>query len=163
MSRGQTRSGSQRKPGPRPQRQRGHGSVSRRTGGSRVSRDRSSTDRGQRRVAVRRERPNANEKQRSDARPILRTLTTITARALLGLVILAVFVFGVFPTGSYLDQRDQLRDAERQLAEIEAENRELQLRVERLESDVEIERVARKEFDMVLPNEESYLVLPPGR
>ena len=40
-------------------------------------------------------------------------------------------------------------------------NAGLQARVERLESDREIERVARAEYDMVFPGEEAYLVLPP--
>ena len=92
----------------------------------------------------------------------MKTLTKFTARAVLGVVILAVFVFGVFPTGSYVEQRNELRDAEGELADLEAENAKLESRVERLESDEEIERVAREEFDMVFPNEESYLILPPG-
>lgn len=81
---------------------------------------------------------------------------------MLGLVILAVFIFGVFPTGSYVDQRQQLEDAESELGELQAENQELEAQIVRLESDAEIERVAREEFNLVLPNEESYLVLPPG-
>ena len=78
------------------------------------------------------------------------------------MVILAVFVFGVFPTGSYVDQRNELDRAVDELEALERENENLESRVERLESDEEIERVARNEFDMVLPNEESYLILPPG-
>ena len=93
---------------------------------------------------------------------MLRMLATFTGRALLGLVILAVFVFGVFPTGSYVDQRQQLEDSERELAELVEDNAELQSLIVRLESDAEIEREAREEFNLVLPNEESYLVLPPG-
>ncbi len=77
-------------------------------------------------------------------------------------MILAVFVFGVFPTGSYLEQRNELDRAVDQLDALERENENLESRVERLESDEEIERVARNEFDMVLPDEESYLILPPG-
>ncbi len=78
------------------------------------------------------------------------------------MVILAVFVFGVFPTGSYVEQRNELNRAITELEQLEADNVELQNRVARLESDEEIERVARQEFDMVLPEEESYLILPPG-
>lgn len=92
----------------------------------------------------------------------MRILAGVAGKALLGLVILAIFVFGVFPTGSYVDQRQQLEDAENELAELQAENSELDAQIVRLESDAEIERVAREEFNLVLPNEESYLVLPPG-
>ena len=90
------------------------------------------------------------------------TLAGVAGKAMLGLVILAVFIFGVFPTGSYVDQRQQLEDAESELGELQAENQELEAQIVRLESDAEIERVAREEFNLVLPNEESYLVLPPG-
>jgi len=89
-------------------------------------------------------------------------LATFAGRALLGMVVLAVFVFGVFPTGSYVDQRQQLDDAGEELSELQAENEELEAQIIRLESDSEIEREAREEFNLVLPNEESYLVLPPG-
>jgi cell division protein FtsB len=75
---------------------------------------------------------------------------------------LAVFVFGVFPTGSYVEQRSELDRAVDELEQLEGGNDLLQRRVVRLESDEEIERVARQEFDMVLPDEESYLILPPG-
>ena len=78
------------------------------------------------------------------------------------MVVLAVFVFGVFPTGSYVDQHNELNRAIDELDQLEAGNDELEDRVARLESDEEIERVARQEFDMVLPEEESYLILPPG-
>lgn len=81
---------------------------------------------------------------------------------ILGVVILAVFVFGVFPTGSYVEQRNELNRAIDELEQLEAENGDLQDRVARLESDEEIERVARQEFDMVKPEEETYLILPPG-
>lgn len=84
------------------------------------------------------------------------------AKCGLGLLILAVFVFGVFPTGRFVDQREQLDDAELELKELLAENSELQARVDRLESDEEIERVARDEFDLVYPDEEVYAVLPPA-
>ncbi|MDW3178385.1 MAG: septum formation initiator family protein [Acidimicrobiia bacterium] len=86
----------------------------------------------------------------------------MVARMILGVVILAVFVFGVFPTGSYVEQRNELNRAIDELEQLEAENGDLQDRVARLESDEEIERVARQEFDMVKPEEESYLILPPG-
>ena len=89
-------------------------------------------------------------------------LAGVAGKAMLGLVILAVFIFGVFPTGSYVDQRQQLNDAEAELAELQAENQELEAQIVRLESDAEIERVARGEFNLVRPGEESYLVLPPG-
>ncbi len=94
---------------------------------------------------------------------MLKTLTKFAARAVLGLIILAVFVFGVFPTGSYVDQRNELNDAERELAELQDANAELEDRVRRLESDEAIENKARADYGLERPEDESYLILPPGQ
>ncbi len=92
----------------------------------------------------------------------LRTLTILVARVGLAVVIVAVFVFGVFPTGRYLEHRDELERARTELFELEAENARLAQSIELLNTDAEIERVARAEYDMVLPGEEVYAVLPPA-
>jgi len=89
-------------------------------------------------------------------------MARLVARIGVGLVILAVFVFGVFPTDRFIDQREQLDKSQKELDELLIENAELQERVDRLESDEEIERVARDEYDLVYPNEEVYAVLPPA-
>lgn len=73
-----------------------------------------------------------------------------------------MFVFGVFPTGSYLEQRDELNRAVDELDELQKENGALRDRIARLESDEEIEREAIEEFGMIHPNEETLLILPPG-
>ena len=78
------------------------------------------------------------------------------------LVGLLVFVFFVLPSGRYVEHRQQLNDSRTELEALEAENTELGARVARLESDAEIERVARREYDLVRPGEEVYAVLPPG-
>jgi cell division protein FtsB len=92
----------------------------------------------------------------------LRPITRFLARLGLAAIIFAVFVFGVFPTGRYVEQRQELDRSTQELRLLEAENAELQERVDRLESDEEIERVARGEYDLVRPNEEVYAVLPPA-
>ena len=89
-------------------------------------------------------------------------MARLVARIGVGLVILAVFVFGVFPTDRFIDQREQLDKSQKELDELLIENADLQARVDRLESDEEIERVARDEYDLVYPNEEVYAVLPPA-
>ena len=138
-------------PGPRRRAPQSHARVS--------SRARPGRAQSGRRDARKVERP----RRSNEPRPILKTATKAVARAVLGVVILAVFVFGVFPTGSYVEQQKELNRAVVELDQLEAENRELDDRVERLESDEEIERVARQDFGMVRPFEESYLILPPGR
>ena len=92
---------------------------------------------------------------------MLRVATKVVGRMVLGLVIVAVFVFGVFPTGSYVEQRNELRSAEEELADLRSENAVLEARIARLGSDAEIELEAR-EFGLVRPEEENYLIIAPG-
>ncbi len=113
-----------------------------------------------------RARPGRQRRQReveptSNGHRIIRGATKVVGRVVLGLVILAVFVFGVFPTGSYIEQRDELRNAEQELADLRAQNAELEARIARLGSDAEIELEAR-EFGLVRPEEENYLIIAPG-
>lgn len=92
---------------------------------------------------------------------LLRGATKTLGQLVVVLAILAVFVFFVFPTGSYVEQRNDLQEAEAQLAELQEENAVLEARIERLGSEVEIEREAR-EFGLVRPEEENYLIIAPG-
>lgn len=91
----------------------------------------------------------------------MRGATKTLGQLVVVLAILAVFVFFVFPTGSYVEQRNDLQEAEAQLAELQEENAVLEARIERLGSEVEIEREAR-EFGLVRPEEENYLIIAPG-
>lgn len=151
-SRGTTRQASE----PRRRSAQSHDRVSSRARAGRPAKLSSSE-----RVPVRPHSPRS-ERNTTTVRPVLRTLARLAARAVIGVVILGIFVFGVFPTGSYVEQRNELKDAEAELSELNADNAELEARIARLESDEEIERVAREEHGMVLPNDESYLILPPG-
>ncbi|MGH9136496.1 MAG: FtsB family cell division protein [Acidimicrobiales bacterium] len=76
--------------------------------------------------------------------------------------VLAVgFLFvAVFPTRALLAQRSATGDAREQLAVIERANAELEARVEALQTDAEIERLAREQYRLVRPGEEAYAILP---
>jgi cell division protein FtsB len=81
---------------------------------------------------------------------------------LLGLTV-GVLVLGVFPTRTWLDQRNSLRVSETRLADLEAANAERRARVDALMTDEEIERLAREEYGYAKVGEEVYHVLPPPR
>lgn len=85
-------------------------------------------------------------------RPLL-----LAAFAVATIAVLAVYVF---PTRTWLDQRSASAETSAQLAELRAERRALEERVAELDSDAEIERVARSEYGLVKPGEEAYAVLP---
>jgi cell division protein FtsB len=77
-----------------------------------------------------------------------------------GTALFAVLAFAVFPTSTYLDQRADTAEAEARLEVLRAQNAAYQERIERLQTAEEIERLAREQYNLVLPGEEAYAVLP---
>jgi cell division protein FtsB len=75
--------------------------------------------------------------------------------------LVAVLAVAVFPTRQWLDQRADIGDAEARLAILREQNAALEEQIWRLEDDAEIERLAREQYNLVMPNEEAYVVLPP--
>ncbi len=84
----------------------------------------------------------------------LRRIVALALVAVAGAVVLAGPVLG------YLSERDEMADQRDELARIEAENRELEGRLETLRDPAQIERVAREEYGLVRVGQESYVVLP---
>jgi cell division protein FtsB len=78
------------------------------------------------------------------------------------LVVLTLVVLGagVFPTRTYLDKQAELADTRERLAELEAANAEAEARRDLLNTDAEIERLARDQLGLARPGEETYVVLP---
>jgi cell division protein FtsB len=75
------------------------------------------------------------------------------------LLVAALFVF-VFPTRTYLAQRADTNRTEHQLAVLRDQNDALSARVTALDTDAEIERIAREQFDLVRPGEQAFAILP---
>lgn len=75
-------------------------------------------------------------------------------------VLVGVLLVAVFPTSTWLAQRQELDATERRLAVLTTQNDELAARVQRLNTDAEIERLAREQYNLVRPGEEAYALLP---
>ena len=86
----------------------------------------------------------------------VRPLLLATA-AVVSIAALAVYVF---PTRTWLDQRAALSETSVELRELEAERSALEQRVAELDSDDQIEEIARSQYGLVRPGEEAYAVLP---
>lgn len=78
-----------------------------------------------------------------------------------GLAVALVIVGGLFPTRTYLAKRQEVAEAEARLAQLQADNAALEARVDALDSDAEIERLAREDYGLVKPGEEVYRIVPP--
>ena len=83
------------------------------------------------------------------------------ARIVVAFVIFIGILFGaVYPTRTYLAQQRDLRAVHHRLELFKQQNGRLEAEAKRLESDEEIERIARARFNLVKPGEEAYAIVP---
>jgi cell division protein FtsB len=76
------------------------------------------------------------------------------------LALAGVLALAVFPAQAYLAQRRHHDDLTTQVADLEGTNQELRDRAAQLQTDEEIERLARLQYHLVRPGEEAYVILP---
>jgi cell division protein FtsB len=74
--------------------------------------------------------------------------------------VLAVLFYAVFPTRTWLDQRSEASALEAEIEELTEANSMLITDIARLQTDAEIERIARRDLSLVYPGEEAYARLP---
>ncbi len=80
--------------------------------------------------------------------------------ALFALGVAAILFVFVFPTRSYLAQRHHVAAAQHDLDVLRKRNQELAAEAQELQSPAETERIARQQYNMVLPGEQVYRVMP---
>lgn len=93
----------------------------------------------------------------SDLERVKRALPVLVA--IIGSTALVVGL-AILPARTWLSQRSSQTEAEARVERLEAEVAQLDARLDILSTDAEIERLARKNFDLVYPGEESYRILP---
>ncbi len=74
---------------------------------------------------------------------------------------LGVLLLAGFPARAWVAQHREREKVATELADMAAQNRRLEDRVRLLQTDAEIERLAREQYNLVRPGEEAYAVLPP--
>jgi cell division protein FtsB len=80
---------------------------------------------------------------------------------LLFLILGAAFLTQVVPYRQILDSQRQVNSARAELASLEEENERLAADVNALQTDEEIEKLAREKLGYVRPGETAYVVLDP--
>ena len=76
------------------------------------------------------------------------------------IVLSGVLFLGVFPTRTYIQKRQEVTENEARLQQVSDTNAKAQKHIEALQTDAEIERIAREQYNLVKPGEETYHVLP---
>ncbi|WP_426573622.1 FtsB family cell division protein [Aquihabitans sp. McL0605] len=85
-------------------------------------------------------------------------------RAVMGLVVtvimVAVLLFAVFPTRTWLQQRKDTAAAASELAQVQAEKAKVEQEQAKLKTKEEIARQAKETLNYVYKGEEAYAILP---
>lgn len=101
-------------------------------------------------------------REQAEQRQARRRLLARRTGALIATISVAVVLaVGVFPTRTWLDQRRSSAEASERLTVLRDQNAALSERIDGLQTDGEIERLAREQYNLVKPGEEAYAVLPP--
>ena len=93
------------------------------------------------------------------ARRLVRVLVFV---ALSALAVVATWTWGVNPVGTWFDQRDEIAQLEARLIEVRESNAALAAEIDLLQTDAEIERIARRDLGLVNPGEEAYAIDLPA-
>lgn len=93
-------------------------------------------------------------------RAVGRTIRRLAWPALFVAVLGGVLFLGVFPTRTYIEKKQAVATNEARLQELDTVNAKAQAQVDALKTDAEIERIAREQYGLVKPGEETYHVLP---
>ena len=76
------------------------------------------------------------------------------------LALLGVLLLAVFPARAWVAQRHERARVATSVQEMATQNRRLEDRVRLLQTDAEIERLARKDYNLVRPGEDAFAILP---
>lgn len=129
------------------------------------------------RAVVRADPPSADEQARRPRSGLLNAAPgahapgprrALSSQQALKLLVTAVVVAGilfafVFPVRTYLAQQRTIRAAAARVQILDEQDARLSARADQLQTDAEIERLARQDYGMVKPGEEPYAILPaPG-
>ena len=94
------------------------------------------------------------------ASPEVRRRRTVVGGLLLGLLLLGFLFAFVYPTRTYLKQREQIQVAQERLGVLQRETVALERDTKRLDGDAEVERIAREQYGLVRPGETPYVLVP---
>ncbi len=104
----------------------------------------------------------AGEAETIEAHRPWRTVARVAAWGAAIVAVAVVLLVFVFPTRTYLSQRHQLALTADELHLLDQQNAQLSAQVARLQTDAEIERIAREQYHLVRPGERAFGILPPS-
>jgi len=100
------------------------------------------------------------QKPRAPKAPDPARRRAVARGALLSVLLVGVLFAFVYPTQTFLDQRNATTKAREQLDLLRTENAKLADATQRLKNDDEIARIARQLYGLVKPGEQPFVILP---
>lgn len=93
----------------------------------------------------------------------LRQRRRVLVRVLIaGMIVVALLFVFVFPARTLLSQRQKTDQQRKTLELLQHQSRKLEEESRRLQSDAEVERMAREQYGFVFPGERPFVVVPPS-
>lgn len=86
----------------------------------------------------------------------------ISTLAFCAICLALIVALAVLPARTWWSQRQTLQDAHERRSELLYERDQLEAQLAVLSTDAEVERLARANYDLVFPGEESFRILPAG-
>ena len=90
----------------------------------------------------------------------VRRRRAVVKLSLVALVLVGFLFVFVYPTRTFLQQRNQTNAAEQHLQILKQQTQNLKDETKKLSGNAEIERLARERFGLVRPGETSYVIVP---
>jgi cell division protein FtsB len=85
---------------------------------------------------------------------------SVVVTLLFALLLLGFLFAFVYPTRTYLKQREEIQASQSRLGILQRETAALERDTERLGGDAEVERIAREQYGLVRPGETPYVLVP---
>ncbi len=80
--------------------------------------------------------------------------------SIVAISLFSLMLLGVIPVQEWFEVRDTKDELLVELAKVEELNKSYRVSIDALNTDEEIERIARSEYNLVKPHEEAYYVVP---
>ena len=80
--------------------------------------------------------------------------------SIIAVSLFSLMLLGVIPVQEWFEVRDTRDELLVELAKVEELNKSYRISIDALNTDEEIERIARSEYNLVKPHEEAYYVVP---
>lgn len=92
--------------------------------------------------------------------PRVRRRRALLTATLVGLALVGLLFVFVYPTRTYLQQRNQISAAHQHLAQLRRDTARIERQSRQLLTDAAVERIAREQYGLVKPGETPYVLVP---